>query len=228
MIKIQWITTTNKPENSLYANITYFAPEPAFKYFLDTKKESEYLMCPAFSDFLKNTFVIKAPFDFKISIDENKNVKTHNFDQIFFDENMFIKNSKSNLFLQIFPRYIFITNSKIPVKITVLPMVLQKNNVGFIPGEFYISKWVRPIEYAVEIYDIPSNIEFKRGDALFMVKFTPDKNESIFLEQSVLTEDIINLSNACLSVKKYLPNKNLKTVYKIAENYIELMKKRIF
>lgn len=226
MIIVKWIPGLFK--NNV-ANISYFEPEPAFKYFLNKNPDAVYTKCPAFSDFLKNTFIIKSPYDLEIYFDHAGAAKTNKYGQNFFDKNITIKpNGKNSITLQTIPQYIFITNSKCPLKITCLPMILEENKYRFIGGEFDISKWIRPLFYSIEINNFPETIVLKRGQPLYMVKFTPENNDVIKLEQEVHSEDLENASNTCTNFQNFVHNKNLNYLYEISHKYISIMKKRLF
>ena len=106
-------------------------------------------------------------------------------------------------------------------------MIFEKNNFSIIPGEFDISKWIRPINCAFEVFDTPTTISFKREQPLFMVKFETFNNETIQLKQKIINQDIASAGLSCLTVKDFLPNKNLNYLYKIAEGFINSIKEKI-
>jgi len=221
-INIQWITSERSEyiSNSV-SNIAYFPPEPAFKYLLETKPNSEYIRCPSVSEYLKNTYVIKCPYDMVFKKEKNNTITTDRFDQKFFDNNV---NYRNNI-LQTFPSYLFITDSKIPVEIRAMPWFLDNKNAFFIPGSFDITKWVRNINYAVEMQD--DVLELKRGDVLFCVQFIA-KDSKIELTQGIMTPEILSMLHACVNIKHRVPKLNLKALYDMGESFINLMKKEIF
>jgi len=228
MITVYWIPI-NLKLNSLDAeDIIYLPPESAYKYFLEKNKDQKYLKCPAFVDYLKNTYIIKAPYDIDISIDETGFVKTNKFTQEFFEKNITWEQKEKNKFVfQVMPRYFFVTKSKLSVKISVSPMLFQKNDFAIIPGEFDISKWIRPINCAFEVFDVPTVISFKREQPLFMVKFETDSKEQIELKQKIINNEIVCAGRSCSHIKDFIPKKNLNYLYKIAEGFINLIKEKI-
>ena len=228
MITVYWIPI-NLKLNSLDAeDIIYLPPESAYKYFLEKNKDQKYLKCPAFVDYLKNTYIIKAPYDIDISIDETGFVKTNKFTQEFFEKNITWEQKEKNKFVfQVMPRYFFVTKSKLSVKISVSPMLFQKNDFAIIPGEFDISKWIRPINCAFEVFDTPTTISFKREQPIYMVKFETYNNEPVELKQKIINQDISFAGLSCAIVKDFLPRKNLNYLYKIAEGFINLIKEKI-
>ncbi len=226
MITVKW--TPDRSDNNV-ANMAYYDPEPAFKYFVNKNREAQYLKCPAFSEYLKNTFILKAPYDINISIDDKGEVRTDRYDQEFFTNNVIVlNNGKKSITIQTIPRYTFITDSKQSLKITSLPMFLEKSEFGFIGGEFDISKWIRPVSYSIEINSIPETIIIKRGQPMFMVKFTAENNDAIKLEQGIFNEELNKTVSACVNLKNFISGKNLNAIYELSERYISLMKKRLF
>jgi len=189
---------------------------------------SPYLRCPALTGYLKNTFVIRSPYDFTFypNLKENT-VRVDSYNQEFFDGNFIIEAHSDPLVVQFPPIYVFLSDSKYPVTLTMLPWFFKSNTMGFIPGSFDITKWIRSINYAAEIYD-ENPIVFKRGDPLYCIQFTTKNNDTVVLEQEIMNDALKNTMNACIAVKSKMPNLNLKTLYTISENYINLMKKTIF
>jgi hypothetical protein len=121
---------------------------------------------------------------------------------------------------------IFIPENNESVMVTSLPLILDPNPLAIIPGTFDISKWVRPIEIAIQIHD-EEKVVFKRDDPLMMIKFTSNNNDSIQLEQKIIDENVIALTSACVRVKNTNPSLNLKSLYKMADFYVSKMRKII-
>ena len=231
MIKVNWYPTVKNSKDNVFSqeiNIVYIPPDSAYKYYLEKYKNLPYVLCPAFSDYLRNTFIIRSPYDFVITIDrKNKNVFTDKYGQNFYDRNIEMKCVEENFILQLPPRMIFIPQNKESVMVTSLPLILEPNPLSVIPGTFDISKWVRPIEFAIQIHD-EEKIIFKRGDPLMMIKFTSNSNDSIQLEQKIIDENVSALASGCVGVKTTNPSLNLKTLYKMADCYVAKMRKTIF
>jgi hypothetical protein len=142
------------------------------------------MKCPAFSEQLKNTYVIRSPYDISFKFDkEKKKLLTSKITPEFYGENISFRFSETDpIIVHMFPRYLFITDSKKPLQIIQMPLILQPSKIGMVTGAFDISKWVRPIEFAFELYD-EQPIHIKRGDALFLVKFINSDNTPIHLEK---------------------------------------------
>ena len=228
-MKIKWMPIQIDLESEPYANTVYFEPESAYKFYKELRGQELFLKCPAFIQSLKNTFVVKAPYDITLRF-ENGNIIAEGYDQKFFNQNIFTKHVKSfsspPFMLEVMPRYVFVPDSNVSVSVSILQLILQPHQYGFMSGEFNITKWVRPVSYTFEVYDITKPIVFKRGDPLFMVKFTPEDGSVVTLEQAVLTEDITRLIYGCTSIKNFVPSLSLKAMYEMAKNYIRLTLKR--
>lgn len=240
MTVVKWIpidfgfeTNSNKIDPSV--NLSQFPPEPAFKYLMSVRKDSLFIKCPAVSDYLKNTFVIRCPYDIILDINiANCSIYIdgydgHTYSQEFFDSNIVLRPTPNHLDppnLHFLPKALYITDSKDPVKLTLLPWFFKMNDISLVPGSFDISKWIRPTEPAFEVYK-SGRYEFRRGDPLYCIQFETADNK-VEIQRDVFTEQIKETMLACSYLKKTVPGLNLKTVYKIAEDYIELMKKRIF
>ena len=227
MITIKWAPTDNVNGAHSHFNITHFEPEPLFKYVKSSRVDSEFLMCPAMSGYFKNTFVLKCPYDFKVQPE----FKTNRIAVEGINPNYIIVSQRSHasdpMIVSFPPRYIFITDADKPVKCTALPYFFAPSSVGFVPGAFTINNWIRPQNYGVEIYN-DQPIEFRRGQPLYCVQFTTEDDDTVRLEQTVVTPELQQVMNACLQVKRDLPGTNLNALYKMAKNYVELMKQRIF
>ena len=229
MPRVQWIPVNLNDHSQEPMNITYFPPEPAFAYYLKQRKDSLLMKCPAFSEQLKNTYVIKSPYDISFKYDkESKKLKTNKVNQEFYNDNINFRVSETDpIIVHFFPRYLFLTDSKNPLQIIQMPLILRPTKIGMVTGAFDISKWVRPIEFAFELYD-ENPIHILRGDPLFLVKFISSDATPIHLEKGLMTPDILALTKNCIRVKKLIPQMNLKTLYSMSEDYVNLMQDKIW
>jgi hypothetical protein len=209
-------------------NITFFPPEPAVKYYLENFKDHSFAKCPAFMEYFKNCFVIKAPYDLEIKL-ENGKVSTNIYDQKWFDQNIKVDRHPTldAQYLQTVPGYVFIPNTKKSVMLysSGLPFSDHAQNNEFITGAFDISKWVRPVGYAVKIQD-NTIVKFYRGQPLYMVRFICD--DKIELEFEAMTLEIKHAVDGCVRLKTKIKRLNLRNMYDMADNFVTVMKKRIF
>ena len=105
-------------------------------------------------------------------------------------------------------------------------MLTPTNNIGVIPGVFDISRWVRPVECAFEMYEPNKPLVIKRGDPLFCVQFISE--EQIELEHGLINDTIYKAVSSCLHVKNVAPNMKLKQLYELSDWFIKLIKQNIF
>ena len=124
--------------------------------------------------------------------------------------------------------YVFIADKSVKIE-TLYPSMHRSettNNINLIQGTFDISKWIRPIEFGVEVLNDNKIVKFKRGDVLFYIRFLTD--EKINLERIPHSNDLNYMIYPFTNMKKELPNQPLEKVYKIAEPWIKLIKKKLF
>jgi hypothetical protein len=209
-----------------YLEGTVRAPGSVLKDISDLRKNVVFLKCPAYTDFLKNTFVFKSPIDVSINIESDKDfikVWSENISQPLFEkiiDGRFLNNQESGqspypLLGIDFLNY-FETDSSTIMSVT--PAFLHHNDftrkTSVIPGEFDISKWFRPVECVFEIKNSCEKIEIKKGDALCYFKFRTEINEPIkLIEESISWKKI----NQCAELRNKDPFKPLKFRYESFE-----------
>ena len=235
MITINWYPITQNEKDidcliNFESNIVYIDPEPAFPYFLKKYPESTFTRCPAFSQYLKNTFIICSPYDLQLTFDKDKKeIYTDRFGQEFFINNLNITPCENDPWVvHLPPRFVLVTEQKSPVMVVVLPLMIEENSFSVVPGTFDITKWIRPIEFAFQVRDLDKPIQLKRGQPLMMIKFVTENDEPVQLERSILTKEVFQAAYACINVKAVMPNKNLQALYKMANPFITKIKQSIF
>ena len=188
------------------------------KYFkgLDMKVYSK---CSALPEYFKNVLVIKSLCDFtlrhEVDVDGNVVIKT-NKPQKFFDDNIQIETyEKEQQVIQLNWNWYFFSEEKIEISIT--PAFMHENNftknTTFLPGKMNISKWFRPIRPGFKMDT--SEVNVKRGDALFYVHFNTD--EKIDLKHFKWDGLIANYQSGCLHVKNLVERLSLKKLYDMFE-----------
>ena len=211
----------------------FTAPKPLMGLVSIQRQGAPYLKCPAFQETIKNEFVIQAPFDLNITINaEEKAVYTDRFGQEFY--NTFIRNrgpeapSSNPYMVTLPPYYCFYSkdNVSIEVKDTSLLTSGSSSNIKIIPDGLNISKWIRPIEFAVEVIDSTKPIQMRVGEPLFTIKFITPNNVPVKFTRVEETKELRNMMNACTHMKKYLPNLKLDKAYDIAASYLSLFLKK--
>lgn len=61
-----------------------------------------------------------------------------------------------------------------------------------------------------------------------MVKFETADDSAVVLEKDIMSHELAEVVDRCISVKNSVKGQNLKSLYSMAYEYIELMKTRIF
>lgn len=242
-LKIKWCLwdypKDDTPTDSLalaYLDGAILEPEPLFKFLSSSRDKNffkfHFLKCYGLLEFCKNTFVVRAPIDITLNIDREKGYATTNAcDQEFFDRCLKLRweeTSPNDRFtFTIFPSYLFYTTESTTIE--TLPLVLThtktSENTLFMPGRFNMYKWVRPVDFSCEVIDDTKPIVFKRGDPLFMIRFSPDSGKTVELERTTKTKELVELVTKCVGLKKVIPFTPLEKAYKIIEPVINLFRR---
>jgi|DEB0MinimDraft_6_1074348.scaffolds.fasta_scaffold07409_2 hypothetical protein len=206
----------------------YNGYQPLFKDLMKNRKGVTYAKCPAVTDFFKNTFVFCSPMDLNIEIKVDKNdasVWCNNVDQEFFDQMIDIRFfDKKEKGISPFPLlgidFLNTFTCKHSIILQTLPAFLHYNDftkkTKVIPGEYDISKWVRPLELVFEIENTIEKISIKKGDALAYFKFL-DENIVKLKKNPVPWIEII-ACNEIRNKNKYRPLKERYDSYTIWKN----------
>lgn len=223
MTKVYWT-----PDNDGFPEleILFSEPESLFKHLQKTRDGSLHMKCPAFVDFVKNTYVIKSPIDIEIFSDRKE--KSMQVGGIIEKLGKFVVNRIDDvgegcpLAISLPPAYIFYSNDDIEIETLHAFMEINDSlsNVMLVPGTFNISKWIRSIDFTVEIKNENEPVKIKKGDVLFYVKFKTKDDSKVELERVAHTEELKYVAKACFSVKQHIRNVPLKTLYKMAESFL--------
>lgn len=238
MAVVKWIPFSNdrmQHSHEQWAHILIGEPIPLLQELTRIKKSAEYMPCPAFVDYCRNTFVVRAPIDLRITINRNPYwISVPDHDQLFFDS--FIsarppaKGYDGPLLLTMLPSMVFYTEDAQAVMMESMPPFLANESrlrgLSPVPGRFDVSKWVRPVDYTVEVANDVSEIEIKEGDALFYLRFTPEDGSKIVFERGEVTSPLVNVVNACTGVKVVSRNRKLTELYQKASGAIDSLIRR--
>lgn len=209
--------------------------EPVLKS-VASSRTVKYIECPAFTDYYKNCFLVRAPYDIKIEAKKTPdNVKYFNIkdkDQDFCNKYILDRNNQNSLFSMISLEYSYLFYSEKSVMIELIPAGLHFHesehlkNTMLIQGTFDISKWYRGIGYAFEIIDDNIPINIKRGDPVFYVRFLTNEKVNIVYEHE--NNYVDHLSSACAGFKNFTMNNTMIKNYEIASYMIKKLKSKIF
>ena len=191
---------------------------PLINVISDLKKigfDEKYLQCPAVADHLKNTFVIKAPFNFEIQIDPNSKLPLIPPQGQREKLTITPRNIKYHLYNMHYGLYPFSSTS---IELSQLQANYHiydfTRNATVVGGKFNINKWYRPLIPTFILHK--PKIRINRGDALYYVKF--HSNKKVKLKNYILNQELRELSKKCLRLKKYQTGLGLETMYKLFTN----------
>ena len=146
--------------------------------------------------------------------DFNNNKYTlKNYDK-FITTNSIIHNLNTNYNLNYDPGYVFFSEE--PVNIEVMSPFMHRsgfNKNGYIvPGTYDISKWFRPLNPALQLYDNEDRVvESSKGDALMYIKF--NCSDSVKLEKFYIDKELDSIIYGASGYKNYDPNRSLPYLY---------------
>lgn len=215
-------------------------PEPFLSFLIRNRgKDDVFVKCPGFTDYLKQAYVITSPFDIEISF--SKGLNTPEFIQpnaktnpdLFRCYSTFLINRTleqpkgSNPLLSLPPAYTFYSNESVMME--MLPPFMFKSASKFlnVPGTYDIGKWIRPIDFTVEINNPEENFIIKKGEPLFVVRFIAADGSRVELERIIEDRDLINVVKSIAATKNLAPKQGLAERYRSAEKYLKAYFKKI-
>lgn len=209
--------------------ILFEEPTPVYKELSPSRDmgSDNYFKCPAFIDLCKNTYVVKAPFDLDVHYNQlNETLHISQAQDIY---DLYCTNRpkgpNARKIITLPPRYLFYSDDDIMME--SLPCFLQNSKIKWdlIPGKYNIGKWIRPIDFTIELHDEHHTLHFKKNDPLFYIRFTTKNDDKIELERVEFTKQLYDLGDACTAVKKRQGDTPLKTLYESAESFLKAFRK---
>lgn len=201
-------------------------PDPIISAIIKERPDAGYTKCPAFVDACRNGFIVRSPVDINMTLDHGeKAVTTDRYGQDFYDSEINNRGNQSDsnnpFLMSLFPRILFYAKDPVEIEQLDLLVLPAPANVKTIPGKFDISKWMRPVEWAVEIDQAITTLSIKVGEPLFMVRFNTQDNVPVKLVRVTQTSELVAAVNTCVSVKEYRPKLGLKKLYGLSKDYLE-------
>lgn len=187
-----------------------FFEEPCSLFKEITKTKTTYKSCPSIKSYTEKTFMLTFPIDYNLKIDvENEYVYTDYYDQEFFENFVNIRSLEERLF-SFQCQFLFVSESSLKIDLTGAYYSDNSftRNTTFIPGEFDIGNWVRPVECAFHLRKKVENLEIKRGDPFAYIKFNTD--EPINLIKFRITRDMMDMLGSNIHQAKKYNNKHFK------------------
>ena len=182
------------------------SPEPVVSNFAKNNKNNEYIKCPSFAREFNNTFLFRAPHDFRLNIDPNNMSLSPEYQPFVSCRNPQTKQYSSTL-----PQTILFSDESL--EMSQIPSSLHFNdfinNINLFPGRYNIGKWFRPL--SMDFILKTPNIKIKKDDTLFYLKFHTDKKINFI--NFKYSESIDQIKESCLNLKFTQPGYGLKAIY---------------
>lgn len=159
-------------------------------------KNSGVLKCPAQIKSLDSYYVVKSPYNFKLCWN-GENFTSPDYDQDFWDLNLYQRDGSNGLVSFAPPKLMFVSEKSLEMEL--LPSFWHNNDLTqktiMIGGRFDIGRHTRKIESAL-IFKEPCEVDIKRNDALYYLRFGTDKK--IVLKPFQFVDDIKSLVSGVL------------------------------
>jgi hypothetical protein len=196
--------------------------------FTIEKHAKSFDKCPSFQAYIKNTFLIRSPYDYTISWDkENKKFFSSDYDQKFFEENLLVRNINTGLatYEPIF--FTFFAEKDLEMEATSPWFHNTLNRHVVIPGVFNIGRHFRSIECPIQFL-FSDTIKIKERDPILYVKFLTDekiKFKKFYMSEKLKDYGVYfikkrNFSKKILPLKWYYENSIRKSILKEIKNNI--------
>jgi hypothetical protein len=229
MTTVYWTPyTSDFPE----LKILFAEPESLYKHLQKTRKNTPHIVCPAFLDFVKNTYVLKSPFDYTLRIDKiNGTIQVDGLTPEIAKKFILNRGGMDGVprnipyTISIPPVYLFYSKEDVFVEYTHPYMETNSSisNLMAVPGTFNISKWIRGGDCTYEVKNDREIIHIKKDDPLLYVKFRKADDSKIELERVKMTDELLEAVQSCTLVKNHVKNLPLKTLYSMAESFIKTL-----
>lgn len=174
-----------------------------------------YTDCPVWSHKANRTYVMRSPIDFEFVVGESDvnaiNCPTKDF--IYLDSGW---DNLSPVIQLSMPVLVAWTKHKnIWVDIDSSPYTALKNNFIIIGGQWNISRWNRPISFAIQVVDRRKPVRVKRGDPIYYVTFrSSDLNEKFSLvREDHVPDEVFRRSIQNTGIKKLFPGMSSKFLF---------------
>jgi len=198
MMKIYYTTLNNTP---------CIKPEPLLqhlnKLYKDVLDYRGYLRCPAMLEAVKNTFVIKSSFDYKIIYDKiQKKYHSPLYDQKFYDSYVYVRDFNIGFFNYDEPKIVFFSESDCDVE--QVPPYYHNNDFSkniILTGRYNIGRHFRKLETVIILKDGNEEFTINENDAMYYVKF--HINEKIEFIPFYCDSYLTDLMSSKLQVRNY-------------------------
>jgi len=206
-------------------------PTPSIKYFIESRgKEDAFTKCPAFLDFHKNMFVMRAPFDYTLRVKDGRVVVESSelgLTASAVKMTMISRDKEqppgSLPLISAPPFYTFYSKDDVQLEIHELYFTPAGHNFSVIPGAYNIGKWIRPMDWTFEIKDPSKPVIIKRGDPLLQIKFITKDGSKVDFTRVEESDRLVEVINSCTTLKQFIgAGSTLNKSYSLSESFIKL------
>ena len=180
---------------------------------LDTMpKTTPYLDCPAFTHKTSREWIVYAPKDMTLEIDnENNMISCAQLTKEDLHRTVQVQNKRAPITtMQVcMPMLICWTKNKnIWVEVKDHPLTSLNNNFTVVQGWFNLSSWTRPISFGLNILDNTKPVVIKRGDPLYKINFIEEGNlnQEFNFKKELPPERLLIDMNKRVRVKGFISN----------------------
>jgi hypothetical protein len=184
--------------------------------FLHGEETETYYQCPGYINFFRNMYVVKSAMDLELdyAVDASGNVSiTTDKSQEWYDKYVSINKYNADQQMIHLNHYLYFF-SEDSIEMQSMPAFFHHTDVSqhdLATGSFDISKWFRPLYPNIILNS--GHLSIKKGDALFYLKF--DTKKSIDFKHFLLTKEVLDKSNVCLTVKELTSGLKFRQLYSL-------------
>jgi len=183
----------------------------------DFVKESGLIHCGASKKYISKVYGIKSIYDYEFNIEQNKQVRSSQYDQNFFNDHLVIR-SVENKFFSFTQQVIFFTEeSSLEMSTGIFPF-LENNNItercSVIPGTFDIGKWFRPVDFAFYLNKNYNSFKIEEDEIYQYISF--DTDEKIIFKKFMPNQKLFDFANSAVqsATNRRSKNRPLESYYK--------------
>jgi len=216
--KIGYCPWQEKNQNTTNTALNYFGWFDLAHFELERldtwdNSSSRYHKCPAFTQYVKEIYVIRNSIDIELTWDKANKVLSSNLP--FESSESFIRVHWQDFDPEQARPIVALSNSFVftsdkPVFLELIPPFNDiDNSWRLVPGSFNIYSWQRPIVTTFEMLE--DKVKIKRGRPIAYVKFRSENlNDKFLLKKIERTNELEHAVNSCLTLKHYMPRLSWK------------------
>jgi len=197
--------------------LLYDTPDPLLSDLTSRRNKEangdNWFQCHAFLGSIKNTFILRLPFEVAFGLDNH--IGVFPIGQEHQNNLGFVKMKQPSVLnshtFAVRGNWIFWSEE--PLQMTTSPAYYHKPVFDgyYVGGSMDIGKWFRPVEGAIQLNEGADVVHIKRNDPIAYVKF--DTEEPIQLKRFYMTKELEELSWGCVEYKQHDPRRGLQYLY---------------